>query len=111
MGYPSSYAHMRTAIFFDALRALAGRKPKLFALFAVVAPVAAFGQGGYVARYDVYAGFAYLHTPSINLSTRGFHIQAAVNTKTWLAMGDMQKWNSPMRGKRMRCGAILPSMR
>ena len=55
---------------------------------AMIAPVCAFGQaGGYVAQYDVYAGFAYLHTPSLNLTTRGFHIQAAYNTKTWLAMG------------------------
>ena len=55
-------------------------------IFLGVLPAAA-AEPSYVARYDFYAGFAYLHTPILNLSTRGYHLQAAINTKSWLALG------------------------
>jgi hypothetical protein len=35
----------------------------------------------------VYGGFTYLDSPDINLDQRGFHLQAGVNAKTWLAFG------------------------
>jgi hypothetical protein len=54
-----------------------------FLLLAV--PV--FGQQDYVGRYNVFAGFTYLDSPQVHLPERGFHIQAGLNLKTWLAMG------------------------
>ncbi|MEO8725224.1 MAG: hypothetical protein ABI383_03795, partial [Acidobacteriaceae bacterium] len=47
----------------------------------------AFAQQDYVGRYDVFAGYSYLESPLINLAERGYHLQAAVNTRTWLALG------------------------
>ena len=44
-------------------------------------------QQTYVGLFDVYGGFTYLDSPNINLQQRGFHIQAGVNPRTWLALG------------------------
>lgn len=40
-----------------------------------------------VPRYDFYAGYAYFNSPKIGLPEHGFHIQAGVNVKRWLALG------------------------
>jgi hypothetical protein len=48
---------------------------------------AALAQQNYVGRYDIYDGFAYLSSPHINLSERGFHFQIGVRPKTWLTVG------------------------
>jgi hypothetical protein len=44
-------------------------------------------QQDYVGRYDLYNGFATLDAPAVNLITRGYHLQAGWNQKTWLAEG------------------------
>lgn len=47
----------------------------------------AFAQQSYVGRYDLYGGFTYLASPDFNLDQRGFHLQAGLNARTWLALG------------------------
>jgi hypothetical protein len=47
----------------------------------------ASAQQSYVGLFDLYGGFAYLDSPNINLQQRGFHIQAGLNARTWLALG------------------------
>ncbi len=56
------------------------------ALFAFVS-VAAFAQQEVVPRYDVFAGFSYLNTPTVNLNQRGFDGEAGVNVTRWLSLG------------------------
>jgi hypothetical protein len=47
----------------------------------------ASAQQSYVGLFDLYGGFAYLDSPNINLQQRGFHLQAGLNARTWLALG------------------------
>src|SRR5581483_5889360 len=54
---------------------------------AFLLAVQAFGQQSYVGRYDLYGGFTYLASPDFNLDQRGFHLQAGINARTWLALG------------------------
>jgi hypothetical protein len=46
-----------------------------------------FGQQDYVGRFDLYNGFTWFDSPSANLEQRGYHLQAGINAKTWLALG------------------------
>lgn len=62
--------------------------------FAAFIPLSLFlftthasAQQSYVGLFDLYGGFTYLDSPNINLAQRGFHLQAGVNPRTWLAMG------------------------
>jgi hypothetical protein len=61
--------------------------PVLTVLALGLFPHLASAQQDYVARYDAYAGFVYFDTPKINLSERGYHLQAAYNLTPWLVMG------------------------
>lgn len=57
-----------------------------FSLFVISQrPVCA--QQDYVGRFDVYNGFTWFDSPSINLEERGYHLQAGINARTWLALG------------------------
>jgi hypothetical protein len=56
-----------------------------FATLFIAAPV--FAQQDYVGLFDVYTGFTYFDSPKLNLAERGFHLQAGVNPRTWLALG------------------------
>jgi hypothetical protein len=58
----------------------------LFLTPLILAPHA-FAQQDYVGRFDLYSGFAWFDSPSANLQERGYHLQAGVNLKTWLAVG------------------------
>jgi opacity protein-like surface antigen len=61
---------------------------KLFlAVLLMFLSACAFAQQDYVGRYDVFAGYSYLGSPKINLSQRGFNLQAGVNLTRWLAFG------------------------
>jgi hypothetical protein len=44
-------------------------------------------QQSYVGLFDLYGGFTYLDSPNIDLAQRGFHLQAGLNARTWLAFG------------------------
>lgn len=47
----------------------------------------ASAQQSYVGLFDLYGGFTYLDSPNVNLDQRGFHLQAGLNPRTWLALG------------------------
>ena len=47
----------------------------------------AFAQQSYVARYDAYAGYAFLNHPSVNLFANGFAAQVGFRPKTWYSFG------------------------
>lgn len=53
----------------------------------LVAVCGACAQQDYVGRYDIYSGYAQLIAPNVNLTTRGYHLQAGMNWKTWAALG------------------------
>jgi hypothetical protein len=55
--------------------------------FALLLPLRVFGQQDYVGRFDLYNGFTWFDSPSANLEQRGYHLQAGINAKTWLALG------------------------
>lgn len=57
-----------------------------FSLFAL-SPQPAFCQQDYVGLFDLYNGFTWFDSPSVNLDERGYHLQAGVNARTWLALG------------------------
>ncbi|MFZ0964892.1 MAG: hypothetical protein WAO35_28885 [Terriglobia bacterium] len=59
----------------------------LLALALPLASVAAHGQQDYVSRYNLYGGYTFLDSPKVGLFENGFHFQAGVNPKTWLALG------------------------
>lgn len=61
---------------------------RLSTLFAMLffLSIAAPAQD-YVGRYDIYSGYAQLIAPNVNLTTRGYHLQAGMNWKTWAALG------------------------
>ncbi len=57
-----------------------------FSLF-LLAPQRIFCQQDYVGLFDLYNGFTWFDSPSANLEERGYHLQAGVNARTWLALG------------------------
>jgi hypothetical protein len=59
----------------------------LLTLALLLASVTANGQQSYVSRYNLYAGYTFLDSPHVSLFENGFHCQAGVNPKTWLALG------------------------
>lgn len=61
--------------------------PRAFAVLALLLPAQVFGAQDYVGQFDLYNGFAYFNSPDLNLSQRGYHLQAGYNPKTWLALG------------------------
>lgn len=58
-----------------------------FYLALLLVPSVALGQQDYVGRFDLYSGFTWFDSPSAKLQERGYHLQAGVNVKTWLALG------------------------
>jgi hypothetical protein len=48
---------------------------------------AAFGQQTYVTRYDLYAGYAFLDSPHVNLFEHGFQTQIGIRPRTWYSLG------------------------
>lgn len=72
------------------MRPLAGMNKKLQGLLllaSLLLPLSSFGQQDYVGRFDLYNGFTWFDSPSARLEQRGYHLQAGVNVRTWLAMG------------------------
>ena len=59
----------------------------LLTLALPLATAPALGQQTYVSRYNLYAGYTFLDSPHVSLFENGFHFQAGVNPKTWLALG------------------------
>jgi hypothetical protein len=72
------------------LTKLIGRAPcaiGCIAILAVILSSPAWGQQDYVTRFDVYAGYAGLQSPLIDLSAKGFQVQAGYRKNMWLTMG------------------------
>jgi hypothetical protein len=61
--------------------------PFLLAVVLVVLAVPLFGQQDYVARYDVYGGYAFLNSSNINLFENGFAVQAGIRPRRWFSLG------------------------
>jgi hypothetical protein len=59
----------------------------LLTLALPLASAPALGQQDYVSRYNIFAGYTFLDSPHVSLFENGFHYQAGVNPKTWLALG------------------------
>ncbi|MFL6451578.1 MAG: hypothetical protein ACJ746_28460 [Bryobacteraceae bacterium] len=59
----------------------------LAALLMPFVPSRELAAQDYVGRFDVYNGFVWFDSPSAHLTERGYHLQAGVNAKTWLAVG------------------------
>jgi hypothetical protein len=57
----------------------------LIALLLLAIP--AFAEQDYVARYDVYAGYQFLNSNTVNMFQNGFHFQAGVKPRKWYALG------------------------
>jgi hypothetical protein len=57
-----------------------------FVLF-LLSPQRALSQQDYVGFFDLYSGFTWFDSPSANLEERGYHLQAGINLRTWLAVG------------------------
>lgn len=71
-------------------RSMAGALSLLlaFLFFLFMIPTIAQAQAQpYVGRYDAFAGFSYMASPSANLYQRGFNGEFGVNVKRWLALG------------------------
>jgi hypothetical protein len=58
-----------------------------FAVALVVLTSPVFGQQEYVSRYDVFAGYSFLNSPSVSLFENGFEFQIGVRPKTWYSLG------------------------
>ena len=56
-------------------------------LCPLLLPLQAFAQQDYVGRFDLYNGFTWFDSPSAHLQERGYHLQAGINARTWLALG------------------------
>src|ERR1035441_7803811 len=46
-----------------------------------------WGQQSYVAKYDLYTGYAFLNSPKIGLFENGFHTQFGYRARTWVSLG------------------------
>jgi hypothetical protein len=67
-----------------------------------------FGQQAYVARYDVYGGYAFLDSPHVNLFENGFAMQAGVRPKRWLSFGfDYTRASGDLK---LTPGLLVPSL-
>lgn len=49
--------------------------------------VPGWSQQDYVGRFDLYNGFTWFDSPSAKLQERGYHLQAGINARRWLALG------------------------
>ncbi|MCU1307273.1 MAG: hypothetical protein JWN45_1968 [Acidobacteriaceae bacterium] len=58
-----------------------------FAVALVLLTSSALGQQEYVSRYDVFAGYSFLNSPSVGLFENGFEFQIGVRPKTWYSLG------------------------
>lgn len=56
-------------------------------LLAALAAPLTFAQQTYVSRYDFYAGYAFLNSPSIGLFENGVQMQIGMRRRTWYSLG------------------------
>jgi len=68
-------------------RSMAGALSLLLAFLFIVLTIPASAQQDYVGKFDAFAGFSWMASPSANLYQRGGLTQVAYNWKRWLALG------------------------
>jgi hypothetical protein len=54
---------------------------------ALIFPLDSIAQQTDVQRYDLYSGFTYFSSPSLNLAEHGYHLQAGYNATRILTLG------------------------
>lgn len=59
----------------------------MLAMFPTVLALPATGQQRHVTRYDVFAGYAFLDSPQLNLLQNGFAAQVGFRPRTWVSAG------------------------
>jgi hypothetical protein len=58
------------------------------AAFVLLPAASIHGQQTFISRFDVYTGFADIHSPALGLNEHnGFHVQAGMNPRRWLSFG------------------------
>jgi hypothetical protein len=66
---------------------LLSRRLMLIALAATLLAAPVLGQENYIGKYNVFAGYAYLNSPALNLAEHGVQFQAGMRPRTWVALG------------------------
>ncbi len=66
---------------------LLSRKLILIALAATLLAAPVLGQDNYIGKYNIFAGYAYLNSPALNLPEHGVQLQAGMRPRTWVALG------------------------
>lgn len=56
-------------------------------LLLSLSPSLLFAQQDYVGLFDLYNGFTWFDSPGVKLQERGYHLQAGINARRWLALG------------------------
>lgn len=56
-------------------------------LLLSLSPSPLFAQQDYVGLFDLYNGFTWFDSPGVKLQERGYHLQAGINARRWLALG------------------------
>jgi hypothetical protein len=56
-------------------------------LFIILTSLSGFAQQTYVNKFDLFAGYSFLDTPSLNGLQNGFNTEIGWNAKTWVALG------------------------
>lgn len=59
----------------------------ILTLATLLLAVPSFAQQDYVARFDVYGGYAFLDSPHVSLFENGFAAQVGVRMRRWVSVG------------------------
>jgi hypothetical protein len=82
--------------------------PILPVLIILLFATPVFCQQDYVARYDVYGGYAFLDSPHVSLFENGFAAQAGVRVRRWVSVGfDYSRASGDLK---LTADLLLPSL-
>src|SRR5579875_2559770 len=82
---PLAYRHISASK--AGIGAMSKALGRILLLSSLMLPLSIHAQQPYVGRFDIYNGFTWFDSPSVHLEERGYHLQAGLNLRTWLAMG------------------------
>jgi hypothetical protein len=71
----------------DTIRPVLRRLCRFHYFALLLIPSVACAEQDYVSRFDLYNGFTWFDSPSAKLQERGYHLQAGLNLRSWLALG------------------------
>lgn len=60
---------------------------RILAIAVFAYSLSASAQQTYIQRYDIYTGFTYFNSPSLNLAEHGFHLQSGYNATRKVSFG------------------------